>query len=299
MNYTVRAAARATGVSEGRLRTWERRYGIPRPARSTTGRRLYDDEDIALIRRLVALTEAGVSAAEAAEAVLAESRSGVIPSEPASPVPVVEDDPAVGLLVAAARALDEVAVSEALAGAVARHAWPEVFDRVLFPVLRRTGDAWERGELLPAHEHFLSELLRREVFAEIARTPLVASGPLVVLACPPAERHDLGLLGLWLALRRLGLRVVYLGTDVPRDAMLATIEQLRPAAVVLVAVAFSSRAELGITARAVATSRSSPRVYLGGSALDAPEGVSELLGVRLPPSIGQAAAVVAGGPARA
>ncbi|MCA9849313.1 MAG: MerR family transcriptional regulator, partial [Dehalococcoidia bacterium] len=34
MRYTVRAAARATGVTEGRLRTWERRYGIPKPGRS-------------------------------------------------------------------------------------------------------------------------------------------------------------------------------------------------------------------------------------------------------------------------
>ena len=67
MRYTVRAAARATGVTEGRLRTWERRYGIPKPGRSDTGRRLYDDDDLAMIRRMVALTDAGLSAAEAIE----------------------------------------------------------------------------------------------------------------------------------------------------------------------------------------------------------------------------------------
>ncbi|MDA0271066.1 MAG: MerR family transcriptional regulator [Chloroflexi bacterium] len=294
MNYTVRAAARATGVTEGRLRTWERRYGIPKPARSTTGRRLYDDDDLAMIRRMVALTDAGVSAAEVAEAVFAESAAGSIPLETPS-VPVAPDDPAVAALVTAARALDERDVVATLDRAIATHGWPDVFDRVIFPALRLTGDAWERGKLLPAHEHFLSELLRRTVMTEVARTPLSETGTPVVLACPPAERHDQGLLGLWLALRSAGMHVIYLGSDVPKEALLAVIEQVRPAAVVLIAIASTSRAEMAIAARAVTTARGGPRVYLGGPAVEAGDGVAELLGVRLPPSLREAAATVAAG----
>lgn len=293
MNYTVRAAARATGVSEGRLRTWERRYGIPKPARSGTGRRLYDDDDLAMIRRLAALTEAGVSAAEAAEAVLAEAQAGVIVAEVPASAPTPPLDPAVEALVVAARTFDEAAVSSLLAEATRQYGWPTIFDRVIFPALRRTGDAWERGELLPVHEHFLSELLRREVMAEVVRTPLHEGGARVILACPPAERHDIGLLGLWLALRSAGLHVVYLGSDVPREALLSAIEQLRPAAVVFVAIASTSRAEMVISARAVTTARQSPRVFLGGPAVDGTDGVAELLGVRLPPTIEESAAMVA------
>jgi MerR family transcriptional regulator, light-induced transcriptional regulator len=59
VNYTVKAAARATGMSESRLRTWERRYGIPSPGRSATGRRRYNDDDLALIRRMAALVHVG------------------------------------------------------------------------------------------------------------------------------------------------------------------------------------------------------------------------------------------------
>jgi MerR family transcriptional regulator, light-induced transcriptional regulator len=138
-------------------------------------------------------------------------------------------------------------------------------------------------------------LLRRTVMIAVARTPLSATGAPVVLACPPAERHDLGLLGLWLALRAAGMHVIYLGSDVPREALLAVIEQVRPAAVVLIAIASTSRAELAIAARAVTMTRGGPRVYLGGPAVDAGEGVAELLGVRLPPSLREAAATVAAG----
>jgi len=283
----------ATGTTEGRLRTWERRYGIPKPGRSDTGRRLYDDDDLAMIRRMVSLTGAGVSAAEAAEAVLAEAASGVIPVD-APPMPVVETSAQVFELVAAAKEFDEAAVERALASGIKEFTWPAVFDRVIFPALRYAGDQWERGDLLPAQEHFLSELLRRRILVEIAAAPVLPSdAPAVILACPPAERHDLGLLGLWLALRLQGVRVVYLGVDVPRDALVAAVEQVRPRAVVLAAVAFTSRPELALAARAVTLVRQSPRVFLAGSAVDAPEGVAELMGIRLPASLEDAALAVA------
>lgn len=294
MRYTVRAAARATGVTEGRLRTWERRYGIPKPGRSDTGRRLYDDDDLALIRRMVALTDAGLSAAEAAEAALAEAAAGVIPSgEPApveEPAPVA---PAIRELVAAARAFDEVSAMVVFDDAVAAFGWPEVLDAVLFPALRVAGEGWETGDLTLAHEHFLSELVRRRLAVQIAATPVNKDGPRVVLACPPTERHDLGLFGASLCLRLLGARVIYLGADVPAVALLGAIEETGAAAVVLSASASSSRPDLVIVARAVATARQGPKVFVGGSAVHDLGGRAELMGVRLPPSVVESARLVA------
>jgi MerR family transcriptional regulator, light-induced transcriptional regulator len=289
----VRAAARATGVTEGRLRTWERRYGIPRPGRSDTGRRLYDDDDLALIRRMVALTDAGLAAAEAAEAVLAESSAGIIPSEAPPAPPPPEVDPIVDLLVDAAREFDEAEVESLLARAEAQHGWPAVLDHVLLPALRETGAEWERGDLTLVHEHFISELVRRRVLGAVMDSPRNDDGPTAVLACPPTERHDLGLMGMWLALRMSGVRVVYLGQDVPRDALLVAVEQLRARAVVLSAVAGSARPDLVLVARAAATSRLGPKVFAGGSAVTAGEGAAELMAVRLPNSIEESARLVA------
>lgn len=293
MRYTVRAAARATGVTEGRLRTWERRYGIPKPGRSDTGRRLYDDDDLAMIRRMVALTDAGLSAAEAAEAVLAEAATGVIPSTDVQPQPEHTPDPAVEELVAAARDFDEPRITRLITESVDEYGWPEVLDAVLFPALRATGDQWERGDITLAHEHFLSELVRRRLAVQIASSSSHDAGPTVVLACPPTERHDLGLMGMWLCLRMLGAKVLYLGSDVPAVALLGTIEETGASAVVLSAVASSSRPDLVIVARSVATSRQAPKLYVGGSAVHAAEGRAELMGVRLPPSIVESSRLIA------
>ncbi len=289
----MRAAARATGVTEGRLRTWERRYGIPKPGRSDTGRRLYDDDDLMLIRRMVALTDAGLSAAEAAEAALAEAATGVLPSgEPTEPA-AAEPDPGVDALVAAARDFDEVTADAVIDAAVEEYGWPHVLDAVLFPALRVTGEEWERGDLTLAHEHFLSEVVQRRMAVRISEAPVNVGAPTVVLACPPSERHALGLQGAALCLRLLGLHVVYLGADVPAVALLSAVEATGAQAVVLSAVASSTRPDLVIVARAVATARQGPRLFVGGSAVYATEGRAELMGVRLPASIVESARLVA------
>lgn len=293
MRYTVRAAARATGVTEGRLRTWERRYGIPNPGRSTTGRRLYDDDDLALIRRMVALTDAGLAAAEAAEAVLAEAAGGVIPSGSAPSAGQATVDPRVHDILRAARAFDERAIDEYLDDAARSHGWPEVLDAVVFPALRATGDGWERGDLTLVHEHFLSEIVRRRLLHEVAASPSNTDAPVAVLACPPTERHDLGLMGMWLSLRLAGVRVIYLGAEVPRDALLGAMDEVKADAVVLSAVATSARPDLVVLARAAATARSGPKVFAGGAAVTSSPGASELMAVRLPGSVVESARLVA------
>jgi MerR family transcriptional regulator, light-induced transcriptional regulator len=62
-----------TGVAEGTLRMWERRYGFPMPARLASGHRRYSDRDIELIRKVAAQRAAGFSLAAAIERARGES----------------------------------------------------------------------------------------------------------------------------------------------------------------------------------------------------------------------------------
>lgn len=50
-----------TGVAEGTLRMWERRHGFPLPERLPSGHRRYDEEQLELVRRVVAARRAGLS----------------------------------------------------------------------------------------------------------------------------------------------------------------------------------------------------------------------------------------------
>ncbi|MFN8534298.1 MAG: MerR family transcriptional regulator [Dehalococcoidia bacterium] len=49
---TMGAVVKRTGVPADTIRAWERRYGVPRPERNASGRRLYSERDLDLIRQL-------------------------------------------------------------------------------------------------------------------------------------------------------------------------------------------------------------------------------------------------------
>ncbi|HEV2073023.1 MAG TPA: MerR family transcriptional regulator [Thermomicrobiales bacterium] len=63
--YTMGALAHQTGVPADTLRSWERRYGFPTPARTETNQRRYSERDIAAVRWLRAQKERGQGISEA------------------------------------------------------------------------------------------------------------------------------------------------------------------------------------------------------------------------------------------
>jgi DNA-binding transcriptional MerR regulator/methylmalonyl-CoA mutase cobalamin-binding subunit len=284
MNYSVKAAARATGVSESRLRTWERRYGIPKPGRSATSRRLYDENDLALIRKMVALVEAGLAASDAAEALLRGEEYAV-----AVPVPQ-QEHPTVAVLVASADAYDEEAFLAALSQAVAQSGWGLTLDEIVFPAMRKIGLRWESATLPPAKEHFASELVRRRLASALdALGPSLRERPQLVMACPEAERHDLGLLALALLLRMQGVNVVFLGADVPTIDMIEACQALEPDAVCLSASSGVGLASLVRASRSI-LARHPVHLFIGGPALS-PSGTTAA-GVQLPEALTAAAMAI-------
>jgi DNA-binding transcriptional MerR regulator len=58
----IGAVARELGVTPSTLRTWERRYHLVTPHRGSQGQRLYDSEQIALLRRVLTQLRQGVRA---------------------------------------------------------------------------------------------------------------------------------------------------------------------------------------------------------------------------------------------
>src|SRR3954447_14633146 len=80
--YTIKQAARLTGVSEASLRSWERRYGVVVPQRNDAGYRVYDEEALATVASMRRLVDDGWSPAQAAAAV----RSGTVPLTAEEPI---------------------------------------------------------------------------------------------------------------------------------------------------------------------------------------------------------------------
>ena len=208
--------ARRTGVATELLRAWERRYGLLAPTRTEGGYRLYSAADVSRVGRMRELLATGLSAAEAAREALAE---------PARPRRRAADGVPVELREAIER-LDDAAAHTAFDRLLADFSLDAVLEGAVLPLLRELGEGWARGEVSIAQEHFASNLLRGRLLG-LARGWDRGGGPRAVLACPPGERHDLGLLIFGLALREHGWRITFLGGDTPVDTLADTVAAAR------------------------------------------------------------------------
>jgi methanogenic corrinoid protein MtbC1 len=260
--------ARRTGISPELLRAWEQRYALLEPSRSSGGFRLYSDDDAARVVTMKRLIADGLSAAEAARATLGGE------AIPDAEVGSVADGLA-GELRDALDRFDEVAANEALDRLLSALSVETVLQDVLLPYLRILGDRWARGEASVAQEHFASALLRGRLLG-LARGWGAGSGPTVVLACPPGEEHDLGLIMFGIVVSRRGWRVTYLGQDTPFATIEEAVDAVAPEVVVL---AVSEGTDLSVSQDAVRELARRVPVAVGGAGVI--EETIAALGVRV------------------
>lgn len=232
--------SRRVGLSVHLLRAWESRYGLITPLRSEGGYRLYSAADERRIRQMSAYLADGLSAAQAAQAVLLADRGDPDHLDPGPP----------GLGAAIFRRavddLDESGAQAALDRLFAEYTTETVLDDALMPYLHELGERWDDGSVSVAQEHFATNLIRGRL-AGLARGWGAGRGPIALLACPPGERHDLALLAFGIALHRLGWRIHYLGADTPLTEVARVAEQL-PARMVVLAATTPARFEAVVPA---------------------------------------------------
>ncbi len=190
----IAAVERDCGVSKDTLRVWERRYGFPNPLRDDHDERLYPADQVATLRLLRRLVDAGhrpgkvVGRSDEELSVLLRRDGGSAPhaigSEAQQVLKLLRGYDAAGL-----REILNAIVTRAGLGAFAAEIGPGLAEAV--------GAAWARGALEIHQEHLFTEQ-----FTTVLRSAInVAQGaglprrrPCVLFSTFPQEPHALGLL---------------------------------------------------------------------------------------------------------
>lgn len=266
---TLTQLTELTGLSPELIRAWERRYGFPRPHRTSGGHRRYGPEEVETLHRAALLVRSGY---RAREAVAHARRAG----DPVEPTADAVDQSAAALadaLVAGepARALSRMRATEMAIG----------FERALaervLPALRLVGDGWESGRLSVAEEHTATGIVISWLGS--VRTQVVAAGgPLAVLITTPSgENHAVPVWALELLLERRGVAALALGSDVPQESLARELHRRRPRALVL---SLARPHTLPYVRRALEAAREAEvMVFAGGpGATRLPAGVTSLPG---------------------
>jgi MerR family transcriptional regulator, light-induced transcriptional regulator len=224
------AAAELLGVSPNTLRSWERRFGYPKPRRTQGGHRQYDLSELESLRRALLETHNISSAIE-----LARQR-GEGPSSPSR-------------LVDAWDHFDENLADRVMEESLAVRSVERSVEEVLLPALEVASDRdgreaerelafrWATGWLYAS----------RRVVAPASRP----QGVLLFDSSPRLDLESLHVQALELGLRRAGFRTLLLAFDLPPERVVRAIRALDPTAFVFC----GGEATLDVVGRLVYTVR--------------------------------------------
>jgi DNA-binding transcriptional MerR regulator len=265
--FNLKAVVRQTGIKPDTLRAWERRYGLPTPARSTGGHRLYSQHDIDTINWLAARQHEGLSIKRAVEQWRQIEAEGddplrmvtafVTPKAAASPLysggetlrQMRED------WLDACLAYNEQQATQILNQVFALYPPETVAVELLQRAAAEVGEGWYQDDVTVQQEHFCSALIVSRLEALVMAAPPPTRPGSILVACPPDEHHIIGPLLLTFLLRRRGWQVLYLGADVPTARLETTVRAARPQLAIMAAQQLHTAATLVEAARVLKEER--------------------------------------------
>ena len=274
--YTVKQVVAMTGLTAATLRIWERRYGVVTPRRTSSHYRMFSEADVARLRAMVQLVEAGATTGKAAEIVMSEALS-----EHASPEHAQDEPERLSEL---ARQLDMEGLADLLRRTITVEDILWSIDKWMTPAVVELNERARTGELTRAHAHMAERAVKRRLGTLLDETRVLpAPGsagpvrPLVLVGQEESGGHEMIPLSFTIALRRQKVDARYLGGAIGHDAWMAAAEQLRPRAIALAVSTPDGVDASQRLAADLAALRPPIAVWLGGPGVTPRRGVRGML----------------------
>ncbi len=272
--YSIKVAARRSGLSPHLIRAWESRYGAVTPRRTDTNRRLYSDGDIERLALLRQLTDAGHAISHIAERPNAElielleadaHYSATIPTQPriAESQPHLMGDHLKQSLGAVSR-MDEHDLERAIQNSLVELGQIGALEQVLLPLMQAIGERWRTGELRAAHEHLASAVVRGILDAMRSSYAVDDHAPALIITTPSGQLHEFGALMVAAAAAADGWRVIYLGPSLPAEEIALAARTANARAIALSIVYPSDDPKINDELRRLKKSVNGTSILVGG-----------------------------------
>ena len=224
-NYSIKDLEKLSGIKAHTIRIWEKRYGVIDPQRTATNIRFYSDYDLKKIINVSLLNSNGIKISVIAEMTEDEVNKKVQDLSQSENQTGIHID----RLVTAMIDLEEEKFETELAIIEKKLGFERTIIEIVYPFLSKIGVLWQTGNITPAHEHFISNLIRQKIIVSIAALPIPAKSSIrVVLFLPENELHEIALLFYHYITRKYGFRTYYLGQSVPHQDLKAVCAIHRP-----------------------------------------------------------------------
>ncbi|MBK8966215.1 MAG: MerR family transcriptional regulator [Saprospiraceae bacterium] len=224
--YSIRDLEKLTGIKAHTIRIWEQRYKLVIPARTETNIRYYTDENLRLLFNVALLNRYGYKISKLAKMTPDEIAAKVAEISETNSSPNAQVD----ALTLAMIDLDESAFDRVFSAYSWEHGFEKTILELVYPFLDKLNVLWLTRSVSPAHEKFITNLIRRKLLVAIDKepTPVPGEGARFILYLPEGESQELTLLFLHYLLRSRRQKVVYLGIGVSLDDLRDACQPFKP-----------------------------------------------------------------------
>ncbi len=216
-NYSIKDLENFTGIKAHTIRIWEKRYNVVEPKRTCTNIRYYDDDDLKKLLNISILNKNGFKISVLVNLENNEIKEKVINLTQANQAGgnLIEN------MVIAMLDFNKEKFAKLFNSSVVNIGFENTILKVMYPFFERIGILWQTGSIHPAHEHFVSNLIRQKII--VAIDAVVESHKenqgSFLLFLPENEFHELGLLFYYYIIKKNGHKVLYLGENVPLECL--------------------------------------------------------------------------------
>lgn len=210
--FTIKDLENLSGIKAHTIRIWEQRYNFLKPCRTESNIRYYCSEELKTILNISLLNKYGYKISHIDKMSEQELRSKIISLTDTE----ARQERLVNELIAHMIDLNVERLEQVLDNYVLMYGIDRAITQIIFPFLHRIGILWITNHIQPAQEHLVSNIIRQKLVVGIeGAMPVRQVERTLLLFLPEGEHHELGLLYVHYLLRSHGVKVLYLGADMP------------------------------------------------------------------------------------
>ena len=216
--FSIKDLENLTGIKAHTIRIWEKRYNLLSPKRTETNIRYYDLASFQKLLNVSYLNNNGYKISKIAN--LEANKIPALVREIAAKTNL--ESHAINSFKLSMLNFDQVLFFNTYDSLLKEKPFRDVFYDIFIPLLNEIGLLWQTDTITPAHEHFLTTLIRQKILVNtelIQSKTIPKSDKTFVLYLPDNEIHELGLMFLHHEIVAKGYHSIFLGQSVPVDSL--------------------------------------------------------------------------------
>lgn len=216
--FSIKDLENLTGIKAHTIRIWEKRYNLLKPKRTDTNIRYYDLASFQKLLNVSYLNNNGYKISKIAT--IEDSKIPQLVREIASEVNL--ESHAINAFKLAMLNFDQALFYNTYESLLKEKAFDQIFYEIFIPLLTEIGLLWQTDTISPAHEHFITTLLRQKILInteKIQSKQVNTSNKTFVLYLPDNEIHELGLMFINHEIVSKGYQSIFLGQSVPLESL--------------------------------------------------------------------------------